>query len=95
MLTAAHRCGLQLLLACVVIGIASCGPSSPPPVVATPAVEVADKPEESRDPKAEAKVEPSPIPDGGAFPFPDDAGGKALAKKLAPARRRRCPLSPP
>ena len=35
-----------------------------------------------------AKADPAPIPDGGAFPFPNDAGGKALAKALTPALPR-------
>ena len=70
-------------LALAALGLTSCNQSpAPPAVVAGPAIVAQDKPEP-------AAVEPAakndPIPDGGTFPFPDDTGGKALAKTLTPA----------
>src|SRR5262245_53695137 len=36
-----------------------------------------------------------PGPDGGSFPFPDDAGGKALAKTLSPPALPPMPAAAP
>jgi len=58
---------------------------SPAPAVAVPVV--ADEP--SDPPKvelaAESKDNNGSLADGGTFPFPDDSGGRALAKTLTPA----------
>ncbi|HKB04093.1 MAG TPA: hypothetical protein VKD90_17860 [Gemmataceae bacterium] len=84
-------------LGCAVLtaaGVAGCGQSpAPPAVVAGPAESAAvPQPGQQVD---EPVQEPGPakadaVPDGGSFPFPDDAGGKALAKTLTPT----APLSP-
>ncbi len=80
---------LLFLSFAVVIG---CGKSEPQPtVVAGPAVEpVADVPSKVEQPPIEKpapaeKPAAPPIADGGSFAFPDDSGGKLLAKTLPPA----------
>lgn len=78
-----------LLSGAVVAGLLGCGQSSPPAVVATPVIAagVPDGPARGKPADAEqvVKNDPAgPIPDGGSFPFPDDSGGKALAKTLTP-----------
>jgi len=64
-------------------GLAGCGQSPPSPeLAAVPAI--ADPMEPPKPDPDRAKTDPAPATDGKAFPFPDDAGGKALAKSLAP-----------
>jgi hypothetical protein len=63
---------------------AGCGQSPPPPEVAAAPV-IAETPESTKLDSAPAKTAPAQSTDGGDFRFPDDAGGKALAKSLAPA----------
>jgi len=78
----------------VAVGLASCSPSpAPPAVTVAPAVV---------EPKADpapagrvAKNDPAPVTDGGTFTFPDDGGGKALAKLLAPAAPPLMPAAVP
>ena len=75
------------------LGLTSCNQSpAPPAVVAGPAIVAQDKPEP-------AAVEPAAkndsIPDGGTFQFPDDTGGKALAKTLTPAIPPAMPAAAP
>jgi hypothetical protein len=78
----------------VALGLTSCGQSPAPPAVAVaPAVVVAEKPEPAAAAEPVAKNEP--IADGGSFPFPDDAGGKALAKALTPGAPPPMPAAAP
>jgi hypothetical protein len=89
-----HRINIiRSIAAGVFIGFVGCGQSNPPPVV-TATLEV------DADSAKEKPVAPvngpmaaknDPIPDGGTFPFPTDAGGKALAKTLAPAKPAAMP----
>jgi hypothetical protein len=76
----------QFLAVAAAVGLSSCSrPPGPPP--AAPATVVIVDPAESMkiaEPTKDAKTAPAPIPDGGSFSFPDDAGGKALAKTLTP-----------
>jgi hypothetical protein len=90
--------GSILFAAC---GVAGCHQSSPPAVAVAPAT-VEEQSQET--PKAPGGLKPldlnlgkseAPIPDGGMFPFPDDAGGKALAKSLAPATPKPMPVGSP
>ena len=84
---------IRSLLAGSVIGVIGCNQSSPPVVVATPVVAVDENPEQSKPPAEKKNMDDSivkdkndaPIKDGGTFAFPDDAGGKALAKTLTPS----------
>jgi hypothetical protein len=74
----------KLLAGLAAVGLTSCGQSSAPPEVAVvPAVAAAEKPQPAVGVEPAAKNDP--VPDGGTFPFPDDTGGKALAKTLTPA----------
>ncbi|MSR52937.1 MAG: hypothetical protein EXS09_06555 [Gemmataceae bacterium] len=80
---------LRSVLAAGSLSVLSCNQSSPPIVAEAVAVAVdrADQvPAVKEKPGAEAPgvAKSDPIPDGGSFPFPDDAGGKALSKSLAP-----------
>lgn len=64
-----------------------CGKADPPPV-ATIAMSTAAEPVKPVEaaPKMAVAAEPvPPIVDGGTFAFPDDTGGKLLAKTLPPA----------
>jgi hypothetical protein len=93
------------ILVAILAILAGCGDSPPPDPVASVPV-VASDPTPERPPAApglknldaaiaEAGREPAPTPDGGTFPFPDDAGGKALAKSLAPAALPPLPAAGP
>jgi hypothetical protein len=77
------------LLAGGVVGLAAaCSPAPAPPAEAVAPVADAVADGRATAPAAPApavKPDPAPITDGGTFPFPDDAGGKALAKTLTPA----------
>ncbi|HKA06938.1 MAG TPA: hypothetical protein VKD71_06740 [Gemmataceae bacterium] len=70
---------------------AGCGQSPPREVVAVPAI--ADPLESAKPDPIPAKAAPAPSTDGGVFPFPDDAGGKALAKSLAPTTPPPMPVA--
>jgi hypothetical protein len=72
------------------VGLTSCGRSPSPPAT----VVVVDPSDSMKvaDPGEVAKNDPAPLTDGGSFPFPDDAGGKALAKTLAPAAPAPAPM---
>jgi hypothetical protein len=71
---------------------AGCGQSPPPPEVgAVPAV--AETAESTKADLAPGKVDPASTTDGHIFPFPDDTGGKALAKSLAPAAPPPMPVA--
>src|SRR5262245_20117054 len=87
---------LQSILAGTAIGVLGCNQSSPPAVVATPVVAAEKNPDE---PKSQERTEPKlpgvPLIGGGSFAFPDDAGGKALAKTLTPASPPPMPASAP
>jgi hypothetical protein len=75
--------GLVWISALTVCG-AGCGQSPPPPeVAAVPAI--VDPAETAKPDQVPVKADPSPATDGRTFPFPEDAGGKALAKSLVPA----------
>ena len=82
----------RFLLIAAVLGLTSCGRSPAPQ--ATIAV---DEPSDSM--KVAEPVQPvaknDPPPDGGTFVFPDDAGGKALAKTLPPSVPPTMPISTP
>jgi hypothetical protein len=75
--------------------IAGCGRSpAPHAVVAGPveAAEVTQPEQKTNEPgKEPGRATADAIPDGGSFPFPDDSGGKVLAKTLTPAT----PTPPP
>jgi hypothetical protein len=81
------------------LSVAACGqsPTQPEEVVAVPvtvAAEQADLPtkDDARTGReATVAAKDDRVVDGGTFPFPDDAGGKALAKSLTP----RSPVSFP
>jgi len=72
------------VIAAVAIGVVGCGQSSPPAVEIVPAeaVEVQPTPVAKENPTGDAKVDR--LPDGGTFAFPNDAGGKSLAKLVTP-----------
>jgi hypothetical protein len=74
----------KFLLAAAALELASCGQSPAPPAV-TVAPAVAEPKAEPAPAEPVAKNGPAPVPDGGTFRFPDDPGGKALAKMLTPA----------
>jgi hypothetical protein len=67
------------------MGVSGCGQSAPP-AAAVASVEVTEAKDVAvaKDPAAPEPKTEAPIPDGGSFPFPEDLGGKALAKNLAP-----------
>jgi hypothetical protein len=71
---------------------AGCGQSPPPQEVAAVPV-IADPAESATPDQVPAKADPSPATDGRTFPFPDDAGGKVLAKSLAPAAPPPMPVA--
>jgi len=74
------------------IGLASCGQSPAPPVMTVAPAFVEPK----ADPTEQvAKNDPAPVPDGRTFQFPDDTGGKALAKMLTPAAPPPMPAAVP
>ena len=80
---------LRSVVAASTLSVASCNQSSPPAVAVVevrsePAVAINEKPVV----EGPAVAKTDPLPDGGSFPFPDDAGGKALSKILAPAAPR-------
>jgi hypothetical protein len=92
---------IRCVLAGTAIGIASCHQSSPPQVAVAPAA--AEEPAPIR-PKAAVGLKNvdeaiarsnDSIRDGGTFAFPEDAGGKALAKSLAPASPKPMPAGGP
>jgi hypothetical protein len=92
---------MQLSMVLAACGVAGCNQSSPPEVAVAPAT--VDEPAPGRPnavvglknfDEAVAKSK-EPIPDGGTFPFPNDAGGKALAKSLAPASPKPLPADGP
>jgi hypothetical protein len=86
-----------LLAAMAGVALTSCGRSpSPPAVVSVPAV-APDKPDPANPAPAlpATKADPAPAADGGSFAFPDDTGGKALAKMLTPATPPPMPASAP
>ncbi|HEX3148848.1 MAG TPA: hypothetical protein VHR66_12275 [Gemmataceae bacterium] len=80
---------IKSLAVAAAFGLTSCGPSpAPPAVVATPVVAAAEKPEppaKDQSVTGDPPVKTEPIPDGGTFRFPEDLGGRALAKSLTPA----------
>lgn len=89
---------LKLILGSIAIaacGFAGCYQSNPPAVAVAPAVGA----EERADPLPKQPTAPEAkhnrIPDGGKFAFPDDLGGKALAKTLTPVTPPRMPVSEP
>jgi len=81
----------MLVAAFAVVGVTSCGPSPSPPAVATVANVAAEQTEPAKAVRTAApaeaapKKDEAPLSDGGSFAFPDDTGGKALAKTLTPA----------
>jgi hypothetical protein len=87
------------VLAGAALGVSACGqsPTQPEGVVAVPVTVSADEPEVPTGDKTRihrSLVVPAKderVVDGGAFPFPDDSGGKALARSLTP----RAPASLP
>ena len=87
-----------LTVAAAALALSSCGPSPAPPVaVATPVI-VVEKPEpapKDEPVKGDPPVKNEPIPDGGTFRFPDDLGGKALAKSLTPSSTPTLPAEKP
>ena len=88
----------RLLLAALAAGLTSCNQSPAPPAAAiAPAVVDPDgEPTKGNQSiKQIAMAEPAPVADGGAFAFPDDAGGKALAKTLPPTVPPAMPASTP
>jgi len=86
----------RFLLMTAAVALSGCG-QSPAPPTAVPATVVVVDPSDSMKPAGDevAKNEPAPLPDGGSFPFPDDAGGKALAKTLTPALPVQMPTASP
>jgi hypothetical protein len=82
----------------VAAAIAGCGRSpAPHAVVAGPveAAEVTQAEQKTNEPvKEPGRATADAIPDGGSFPFPDDSGGKALAKTLTPAAPAPPPVAP-
>lgn len=82
----------RFLQIAAVVGLTSCGRSPAPP-----ATIVIDEPSDSM--KVAEPVQPAakndPPADGGTFAFPDDAGGKALAKTLPPSAAAPMPASVP
>jgi hypothetical protein len=85
----------KFLAIAAAVGLTSCGRSpAPPAAVATPVVAVID-PSDSMKPNEPPAAKAEPLADGGSFPFPDDTGGKALAKSLAPAAPPRMPAGVP
>jgi hypothetical protein len=84
----------KFLVAAVAIGLASCGQSPAPPAVTVGPAVVEPKADPPRAEQA-AKNDPAPVPDGGTFRFPDDTGGKALAKTLTPAAPLPMPATVP
>lgn len=80
-----------------VVGVAGCGQSAPPAVAVAPAVAsettgTADPPEPRKDGPSNTPVATKP---DGAFTFPDDSGGKALAGILTPTAPPIMPPPPP
>jgi hypothetical protein len=87
--------GIALLTAAV----AGCDRSPSPPAVAVAAAPATDAqpagPRTAKPAPADGPApEPAPVPDGGSFSFPDDSGGKALAKTLAPTTPPAPPVGP-
>jgi hypothetical protein len=82
----------KFLVAAAAIGLASCGQSPAPPAV-TVAPALVEPKADLADPVA--KNDSAPVPDGGTFRFPDDAGGKALTKMLTPAAPPPMPAAVP
>jgi hypothetical protein len=85
----------SLANAALAISVAGCGPTNPPAVAVAPAeAAAAQLPLAAKDqPAVERK--PERIPDGGTFTFPDDAGGKALTKLVAPPVPTPMPIAVP
>jgi hypothetical protein len=83
-----------LFAALAAAGLTSCGQSPAPPVVAAMPAIVSDQPEPAK-PVPTEKPESPPLADGGTFVFPDDTGGKSLAKMLTPASPPAMPASAP
>jgi hypothetical protein len=73
--------------------VAGCGQSAPPAVAVAPAV--ASETPATADPPADKPGQPARNSDGGVFAFPDDSGGKALAKVLTPMAPPPMPPSAP
>jgi hypothetical protein len=71
----------KFLTLAAAVGLTSCSRSPAPPAAVPTTVVVVD-PSDSMN-VAEPGPKKDPLPDGGSFAFPDDAGGKALAKALA------------
>jgi hypothetical protein len=89
-----------LLAALVAAGLTSCHQSSAPPAVAVVASPAAVEPDSepmksNQSVKQIAVAEPAPVADGGTFAFPDDTGGKALAKTLPPTAPPAMPSATP
>ena len=85
-----------LLAALAAAGLTSCNQSPAPQAVAIAAAPVVDvKPEPAKEFPAPAKAEPVRVADGSAFAFPDDTGGKALAKTLPPSIPPTMPSASP
>lgn len=79
---------LRSVLAAGSLSVLSCNQSPPPNVGVAVAEDPAQPaPAVKENPVVEVPVvaKNDPSLDGGTFPFPDDAGGKALSKSLAPA----------
>jgi hypothetical protein len=95
----------RVLRSTVIAGLATatgCGQSSAPgPAVAVVQAEVVageDKPESRKEGRADSASVPKPeqaATPNGAFRFPDDSGGKALAQVLAPPAPPRLPMEAP
>jgi hypothetical protein len=91
-----RRTGIIGLIAATACGVAGCNQSSPPAVAVAPAeaAEVQSTPA-TKVPPAAAEPKVDRIADGGRFTFPDDAGGKALAKLVTPPTPAPMPASVP
>jgi hypothetical protein len=86
---------LRCVLAAGAVGLFGCGQSSPPAVAVVPVAAEEAKADPVVKDRPEPKADNAPIPDGGSFPFPDDAGGKALAKSVTPPLPSPMPPSAP
>jgi hypothetical protein len=89
------------IVRCVVgvglLGTLGCNQSAPPAAAVVPvaANEAKADPAPKEKPAEVAKADLPPLADGGAFPFPDDAGGKALQKALTPSAPAAMPVGAP